>query len=322
MIIFSSIRHVLTAAHCICEGSSITTSSSTTTKSTTTSAVQCLGKNQNQIQKKKNTIVVAGGSKLIAELDRSDWHLRWDIDYAYIRNEDFNIHDIGILELGSKQTPFFDRSRLLIDTELQNAEIVPICLGALNLGLKIDKDTKIKQLGWGRAYEEFPLKEDTGGIKNPEYSSCMTTQASHDTWRFQNCDMKHLKRPGKNIWECEKKHGPPDYEKGKVKRCNEYFEKANKAMDPANPGKTFSQTRLKEKDFIYVVNVENGKVKTEKCFNPTLLSNFGWCFLADFREKHDTNYAMQKNWKGGDAWGICSPSCDTKYTNVSGFKAT
>ena len=266
---------------------------------------------------------MAGGSKLATELDSSDWKLRWNIDFAYIRSKDFTIHDIGILELGREQTHlFFDHATLLNDIKLQNAEIVPICLGALELHTKIDKDTEIRQLGWGTAYEEFPLKAYTGGIRDPKYSTCMTSQASPDTWRFQNCDMRKLKTPGKNIWQCEKNRRPPDYEKGKVKICKDYFDIASKVKDKANPGKTLSETRLKDIDFIDVVIVENGKAKKEKCFNPTLLSNFGWCFLYDFREKHDKSYAMQQNWQGGKAWGICSPSCDEEYTKVSDLKAS
>ena len=254
------------------------------------------------------------------ELDHSTWKLNWNIDFAYIKDKRFRLaHDIGILELGRQRTDlFFDHATLMNDVELQNAKIVPICLGASNLHTKIDSNTEIRQLGWGNAYEESPLEEDTGGIRDPEYSSCMTTQASPDTWRFQNCDMKKSAISG----VCKKNQNPPEYDIDKVRRCKEYFDKAYKVNDPHHPGKTLSETRLKDMDFIYVVNIENGKAEKEKCFNPTLLSNFGWCFLSDFKEKHDTRYAKHKQLKGGEAWGICSPSCNEEYTEVNPLEYT
>ena len=46
------------------------------------------------------------------------------------------------------------------------------------------------------------------------------------------------------------------------------------------------------------------------CVNPKFLRSFGWCYLKDYPERHE-----DKNWNG-EAWGICSPSCDSKLMKV------
>ena len=214
---------------------------------------------------------------------------------------------------------FFDQTKLTsdikVDSELKQEKIIPICLGALNLDKHFNAETEVKQLGWGVIYEESPEPKDNGGIRDPIYSSCMTGQASHYTWRFQNCDMKKMKKSfkKKTTWACEKTLPPPDYRKGQAKICKDYINTANTMENALDRATTLSETRLKDVDIIYV-NEGNGR--TEECFNTKLLSEFGWCYLKDFKEKHDKIYAWKKGWKNDAAWGICSPSCNVQYMKV------
>ena len=319
-------RHVVTAGHCICAP-----------RDDKSSAALCLNKGQNQIQYDENTIVVAGGHKSAATLDNPTWKLRWDIDFAYIIDQPRTLkHDLGILELDAtkyssyNQKRFFKHDDLIIDGRLKHAKIVPICLGALDLRKKFTSDTEVIQLGWGDMYQESPSMEDNEGIRDPTYSSCMTSKASHHEiydWRFQNCDMKRMKkrqrgRSKKDIWECEKTLAPPDYEKEQDKKCENYFDIANNIDDDLEPETSISETRMKNIDFIYVENCQGEK---EKCFNPDLLSEFGWCYLNDFKEKKERKRSMDgtkvvEKWQAGEAWGICSPSC--RYMKVSKMKYT
>ena len=302
-------RHVVTSTHCICA-----------IPSYNNKGTPCLEESENQIQLDKNTIVVSGGSKSVLELDNAKWKLKWDIGSAYIRNTDVKKHEFGIIEIHNKYADgFFKHDALLKDSELDSAKIIPICLGALNLDKKINDKTEIFQLGWGHVYEEAPPKKDTGGKRDPVYSSCMTSQTSHESWSFQNCDMKRLKQPRNNNWACDKSNPPPDYEDGKDQRCREYFNMAGSEPFNLDLPKTLSETRLKDVDLIFV---KDGKGDTHKCFNPTLLSKFGWCYLKDFREKHDEAFAKENNWNGQDAWGTCSPSCNKYVMKVSKFDIT
>ena len=248
---------------------------------------------------------------MASELDDDAWKLyKWNIDNAHIKDNDVDKHDIGILELENKYGhKFFEPTALLSLIQQQQAKIIPICLGALNLNTKINSSTEINQLGWGRIYEESPLLY----TRDPIYSSCMTSKASPLPWRFQNCDMERLKvwRPNKK-WECEKTQPPPDYEKDQLERCQKYFKLAEKVEDNLVVGKTLSETILKKVDHIGVNKGSNDRnvfTKQEICYNPKLLSTFGWCYLRDFKGK--------KHWKGRDAWGICSPSCESMQVSNS-----
>ena len=242
----------------------------------------------------------------------------WNIDKAYIKDYDIEKHDIGILELDIKYKKFFDPDMLLyfhnVFGRFINAEIIPICLGALNLKMKLSSKTEIKQLGWGIIYEEVP-KAENQFVRDPIYSSCMTSQASPPTWRFQNCNMDHLKSNG---WSCEKVRPPPDYKNDEERICKEYFTLAKKVKDvfDIEKIKTLEETRLKNVDLIWVNRKDyiTGMLTQEKCYNPALLSTFGWCYLADYEELH-----KQTNWPGPHAWGICSPSCNDGYMQVSRF---
>ena len=219
-----------------------------------------------------------------------------------------------MLELDKNAEPFFHSDELLKNS--RNAKIIPICLGTLNLDKKIKDKTLIRQLGWGIKYEESPLKEDTAEQRDPIYSSCMTSQAGPEQWRFQNCDMKRMKKMGingKDTWKCDKINPPPDYQrvKGRTKRCRDYFDVANNIEDKLNDNKPLSETWLKDIDFILVED-KNGI--PEKCYNEKILLTQGWCYLKDYKEKD------LRQSKGLPAWGTCSSSC--KDMEVSCFLYT
>ena len=290
-------RHAITAAHCICTSKKDDPSRSF--------VYHCLEASINQIRDGKNIVFVAGGSNLASELDSDTWSSSWSINNAYIKDDDPEKHDIGILELDSKYPhKFFNPSLLAFRIFQKKAKIVPICLGALNVDKRIDSSTEIIQLGWGFRYEESP--RDPKKVRDPIYSSCMTSQASPIAWRFQNCDMKKLQvldQNGQSKWECIKNRPPPEYDPRQEQRCEDYFNEAENVEDELNEGKTLSETWLKDVDRINVnpgINDKGVFMKQDQCYNPKLLRTFGWCYLSDFKEKR---------WKGGTAWGICSPSC-------------
>ena len=317
------LRHLVTAAHCVCSYAPWDKANFET---------HCLESSKNQITN-DNTIVVSGGSystldfqnskfKVIQNLfnnsrrekwgkQKETWKLEWGIYAAYIIDDNVSENDIGIAELMPVEM-FFDSRKLLLPIYLQNAPIVPICLGALNLNKKVDmSNAEIKGVGWGVSYEEMPDASDTGGTRNPVYSSCMTSQASPDSWRFQNCDMQKMKKlkksPREYIWTCEKSEPPPEYKNGQNERCQNYFRKFERVINKIDPTISLAEKRLNDIDVMYI---DDGKKIKETCYNPKKLLERGWCYLKDYPEKY------KRNWKGGVAWGICSNSCDSNLMKV------
>ena len=76
----------------------------------------------------------------------------WNIQKAYIKDDDLAKHDIGILKLDIKYKKFFDIDKSLylnnvLGRFINTAEIIPICLGASNLKMKLNSKTEIKQVG-------------------------------------------------------------------------------------------------------------------------------------------------------------------------------
>ena len=283
---------------------------------TTNVATRCLESSENQIQPGKNTIVVAGGSKSREYLDALKHifirTLKWDINAAYIMDDNMLKYDVGIVELKESEE-FFNPARLKINTELDYSIFVPICLGTSKLSEKVDMiNTEIKGVGWGIQYEEKPSASDSGGKRDPIYSSCMTNEVSPYSWRFQNCDMKRMKTlvSNKNIWTCEKLKPPPEYEKDPEgwQKCQDYFRKF-KQTNKYGKGPTI---RLSDEvlDDIDVINIDSRPIP-KTCYNPDKLSQNGWCYLKDYPGKT----------KGkGPAWGTCSSSCDSKLMEVINFK--
>ena len=235
----------------------------------------------------------------------------WEIPVAYIMNDNFDKHDIGVAKLERTSIrKFFDPNILRNQFALERANIVPVCLPTLKLDRKVDmSEAVIIGAGWGKLYDEAPTATDRTN-RNPLYSSCLTSQTSPYFWRFQNCDMQRMKQPGNNNWQCEKSKPPPNYSNGQRIRCKNYFRSVGQAKDvlELTKPKTLAETRLDETDIIYIYS---GKTQKETCFNPKKLSQHGWCYLKDFPQKH------QPNWNGEEAWGTCSSSCNSELMRVS-----
>merc|ERR1712136_94343 len=223
-----------------------------------------------------------------------------------------NIVDIGIA--GLDKNNFFIKDELLKKNSLKAAKIVPLCLGKEGLQFKITGKDIIKGAGWGYSYEERPEAKDLpSGKKKPVFSSCMTSEASPDMWRFQNCNLDKLEKN----FECIKKRDPPDYKPGQKKKCEKIFKDAKKINDKDPHFKTIKE-KLSEVDKIYLSDTLNQNEKfddlkdtllEDTCYNPKKLSTNGWCYLKDFPEKWEAQ-ARGETWTR-EAWGICSPGCDT-----------
>ena len=255
-------------------------------------------------------MTVYGGSDKWSELMKSTEYT-WEMDFAYV----MDISDIGIagLEANNKKK-FFNKKELLNTNTLRSSKIVPLCLGKEGLERDITPEYVIKGAGWGTTYEEAP-PPSASGQRKPIFSSCMTSQTSPDMWRFQNCDLDRLD-PN---FECIKKKDPPDYKKGQKKKCEKIFKQAKKIKDKDPLFKTIKE-KLSKVDKIYLSDKLNkhkiidDEDDPEVCYNPKKLSTNGWCYLKDFPEKWEAQ-ARGETWTR-EAWGICSPGCDTTLLQV------
>ena len=130
-----------------------------------------------------------------------DQSYQWKIKEAFIVTQSgrprFDIIDIGMAVIAPDKR-LFDRLLLMKQkSELKKAKRIPACLGAKKY------DAKCKTLlgaGWGADYDQEPST-------NPLYSSCMSSEAGPEDWRFQNCEI----RGSTNI--CNKNTPPPGYDK-------------------------------------------------------------------------------------------------------------
>ena len=206
-------------------------------------------------------------------------------------NTKFDRQDIGIAKLPDNKH-FFDKIGLQDANELNRARIIPICLAALNRNLGTDEI--LRGVGWGYAYMESPINRK----RKPVYSSCMTSEASPLQWRFQNCDIKDIRKRG---WKCEKDKSPPTYNKNDREKCIQFFDAAHIHKDK------LESKQLKDVDVMYITD-DTTDDTIETCYQPALLQNRGWCKLQ---------YQANKNVV---SWGICSPSCDAKEARVSTLK--
>ena len=242
------------------------------------------------------------GSKFKLEMMEENYKLKWEIHEAKILDNSQPRHDIGMIFLRKNDKPFFNTKDLSNPDQLRTAKIVPICLGKTNINVQ---DKQFRGVGWGRIYHEAPKHNP----RNPTYSSCMKSEASEEGWKFQNCNMKIIKQAN---WNCENTMPPPSYymKAGQEKRCKDLFEKSKSHKDPLDPQQTIAE-RFKKitLDKLYIVDERNNHKET--CYNPELLSNHGWCYLADYPEQHeDPNSSVR-------GWGICSPSCNHEVMQVS-----
>ena len=220
---------------------------------------------------------------------------QWKAERAYIMEsslyDSLDKEDIGIVQIPDAR-PFFNRKKLKDENLLGQANIIPVCLAALNYDIK---SKKLIGIGWGYQYDEKPGL--INGIRHSSYSSCMTSEAGPKNWRFQNCDMDEIQ---KNGWDCEKNSLPPSYKEGDREKCQKYFREAELHKDAI---KTIGGNKIRNIDIIYSINVKKGTQRT--CFNPAHLQGRGWCKLAKQEDPNEVS------------WGICSSSCKTKYLKVS-----
>ena len=242
----------------------------------------CKEPSENQIVFGSNDISVFGGNKDRSVLRAPHSSYGWELVEAYIMegssNTRFDRQDLGIAKLPDNKH-FFDKIGLQDVSELNRAQIIPICLAALNRHLGTDEI--LRGVGWGDAYEESPKSRK----RKPVYSTCMTSEASPLDWRFQNCDMKNIRKRG---WKCEKTKSPPSYHKGDREKCMHLF------IDALIHKDKLESKQLADVDVMLITD----GTTTKECFQPTLLQKRGWCKLQ-YQERKDEV-----------SWGICSPSCD------------
>ena len=293
--------HVLTAGHCICD------------QVNSNKDVRCGSTSINQLRPLLNEITVYGGSYKESEMMSANYQYSWIMDFAYIMG-DFETYDVGIAGINPHNKKFFKTEEVFKD--LKKSKIVPLCLGKESLDIT-NKD--VKGAGWGVEYIEIPEVKP----RKPMYSSCMTSQASPDMWRFQNCDPGRLvpNLPGSKNLECFKKIDPPDYKSGQKQKCEKIFNDAQNVKDEQTPSNTIKD-KVAKIDKIYLSSTLDPNERfddlkdPEICYNPELLSNNGWCYLKDFPEKWEAKSdPFAKPWNR-EAWGICSPSCDSNINQV------
>ena len=274
-------RHVLTAGHCLCHKED---------EAKGISDFLCLEPSKNQIVHGANEMSVFGGSKSRLTMIMPGYFHQYKAEEAYIMDgsskKQFDKEDIGLIKIFDSK-PFFDKEELKKHSVSSQAEIIPICLAALNYDVT---GKELRGVGWGLEYEESPKYrrlESPGAKRNPILSSCMTSEASPINWRFQNCNMHRFKRED---WECQKTKPPPSYKNGNYEICNEYFREADLHRDPLR------HKELKDMDVMYI---EEGNGVKETCYQPALLKENGWCYLQ-YQGSLDQNVF---------AWGTCSNSC-------------
>ena len=276
--------------------------------------VTCRPAYLNQIVPDKNEIKVAGGGYENEWIDLfmfdDVYEYTWNIDTAYAYSVDsdtnnINVADIGIIGLKlNKPKVFFEKKLLAIPSSLKAAKIIPLCLGSAQLDLE---NRAITGVGWGWIYEEAP-NINKPKLRDPIYSSCMTSQASPYQWRFQNCDMRRMRNPTTGLYECDRVNEPPDYTPGQRQRCQNFFQRAMDGYLDVLDGKPLNDILEDVDVYRYNDDIEEDDRVTE-CLNPNLLKKHGWCYLKDF-PKETSN-------PGKEAWGICSPGCDPEILKVS-----
>ena len=229
-------------------------------------------------------------------------HYQWEVYGAFImpqmKGRVKSEADIGIVSIRVTES-FFDQDVLKRDFftlhrgQIERSRIVPICLARENSDLS---GRTLKGAGWGWEYQE---KQQFGitNPRNPEYSSCMTSELSFREYRFKNCDMQKIKA---NDWECRTDTFPNGYP---VAKCRDYFDKTQ--WTAYRTRQRFKLSR-KEFDKLFrrdIMYVPDGSTT----INCTRLAwtdwPYGWCELP---ESTDVDFK----------WGICSSSCSTHLMKV------
>ena len=289
------LRAILTAGHCIC-----------TKEDNAKDALLCTInplKSRNEISSDNEIRIYAGDERRFQMINGMNYE--WKVKEAYVMEGSseklWDKIDVGIALIRDglpTAERLFDRLSLEVTSKLRVAIRVPVCLAAMNY------DVKTKTLlgaGWGYEYEQSQSTR-------PIYSTCMSSQAGPETWRFQNCKIGGSYAIGDVKGDvCNKIQPPPEYDKDK---CEKYFDQAGlneeKEDRPNSPNPLKLTAKVADIDVMYI---DKGKEKSKDieytCYQPKNFKEHGWCYL----EKRDFISLSPK------PWGICSPSC--KYVRVN-----
>ena len=283
-------RAILTAGHCIC-------SKENEDKNAALCTLNAF-KPSDQITFRNKINIYAGDKR--KSLMYNDKKYIWKVEKAYVMEGSseklWDKMDIGIA-LISDGLPtadrLFDNLALKEPSKLKVAKRVPVCLAAINY------DVKTKKLlghGWGYEYKE----------SQSLYSTCMSSEAGPENWRFQNCKIRGTSEV------CNKNTPPPEYDTDK---CEKYFNKAGlneaKADSQNSPNPLNLPSKVADIDVMYIDKGKDAIKDIERtCYQPKNLQEHGWCYL----ERRSDPSLIPK------PWGICSPSCQYVRVNLVPFQ--
>ena len=277
----------MTAGHCTCTTTFVNTNDHPKTF--------CKPASENQIVNKFNTISVFGGDKdkrmlLQPNNVQNSFAITKALLYEYPKFSNWT--DIGIL---SSDKPMFNPQRLRSLSANSRPALVPICLASKNTDLS---DKTMHGVGWGIRYDESPDGNITHPLNsNPYYSSCMTNEMGNQDFRFQACNMDVIK---KNNWSCEKQKFPLGYIT-QQHECRSLFNEAQKIFDQTDKYNIEFMNKVGK----IVISYEDDQEKQTICYRDREFREKGWC------EVQGIDIRMNPN-----AWGFCSPSCDSNFFKV------
>ena len=236
----------------------------------------------------------------LAELNQYHWGVSEAFAMPRIWASNSEQADIGIAKIPG--TPgFFDKTTLFDDFTSRSKEvlytsrIVPICLARENS--KLSGQT-LRGAGWGIEYQE--ARENNP--RNPEYSSCMTSELSYRENRFRNCDMEKIKA---NNWECRTDQPPTRYP---ATECETLTKTAYDRAFQNKLSNIFSLKKLKKiftSSIMYVTKPDGTKIT---CIGPDWTHwKYGWCELKEHSPPYPSTFHR---------WGVCSRSCSRGLMRV------
>ena len=220
---------------------------------------------------------------------------QWEAQEAYIMKIDETSlrileEDIGMAVIDDV---FFDRKALHSLGALANAKVIPLCLP--RVGITLNGNT-LRGVGWGEQYDEAPQPRQ--GLRDPEYSSCMTNEFSLQGSRFRVCDMKFLKA---NKMKCRKDShmfgmfGLFGYD---MQKCKSYYEAAKQTTQDKLKNLLITKADLARLTKSSIIYINREHRHEEACVDPRALMKYGWC------------KTLQNPGEEKPLWGLCSRSCD------------
>ena len=317
-------RSVLTNGHCVCDQK----------------YGPCLlpqnGKEPNQITKNNKLSIVSGDNRKRKYINLGFYKIPIKVGIAneiidarikYLENYEKSKHgiyeyDIAVLKSSKAIYKDGDTTR------------APICLGALsaNYYTQNHDDVKIKTVGWGKLYYEYPARDPffykkygREQIRDPVATACSTNEYGPTRSRFRSCDIDFLK---KNKWSCKKiknikKRRPkvkelpnidskPSY---KFDECEKYFSEAEGLLANELSESSIKWTEVlgnvKNLDVFQVIDSKNNGEEFQlllNCYRKELFETHGWCKTMDAaREGRKTNH---------DDWGFCDRSCEEASVRI------